>query len=264
MSVDPRKRICNLKRSRKTETDWKLEHALQSGAIRQAAAAPGAVDLRQTWWEIGDQEDTGSCVGWASTDGVMRYHLQKAGKLGENDHLSVRCTWMASKETDPDISRATTFVEEAGTYLKTAMDVCRKWGVVPEAMLPFKINTLMFAGPEATFYSTAAQRRATAYYNTGRDPAQWRTWLSSHGPILAGIDVDATWDNATATHGLLDAFQPNTVRGGHAVCIVGYRDDGRFIVRNSWGTAWGDKGFGYASEAYIAAAFYPESYGITV
>ena len=39
---------------------------------------------------------------------------------------------------------------------------------------------------------------------------------------------------------------------------------GRFIVRNSWGTAWGDGGFAYASEAYINAAFYEESYGMTL
>ena len=79
-----------------------------------------------------------------------------------------------------------------------------------------------------------------------------------------GINVDHTWDNATATGGNLDTFQPNTVRGGHAVALVGYRADGRFIVRNSWGTSWGDHGFGYPSEAYINAGFYAESYGVTL
>ena len=59
---------------------------------------------------------------------------------------------------------------------------------------------------------------------------------------------------------VLDAL----VRGGHAVTAVGYRTDGRIIIRNSWGTAWGDKGFGYASETYINAAFFNESYGVTV
>ena len=36
------------------------------------------------------------------------------------------------------------------------------------------------------------------------------------------------------------------VLGGHAVLIVGYNDTTqRFIVRNSWGTGWGDKGYFY-------------------
>jgi C1A family cysteine protease len=264
MAIDPKQRICNLLPSKGTETDWRLEHAIQSGAITAEAALPPSVDLRQPWWTIGDQEVTGSCVGWASTDGVMRYHMHKAGKLGDKELLSVRCTWIASRETDANTAHATTFIEGAGTYLKTAMDVCRKWGVVPEKLLPFHISTFMYTGSEAAFYATAAQCRASGYFNLGKDLNQWRTWLASYGPILAGLSVDATWDNATATHGLLDTFQPNTVRGGHAVCIVGYTAEKRFIVRNSWGTAWGDKGFGYASEAYINAAFYPESYGITV
>ena len=83
-------------------------------------------------------------------------------------------------------------------------------------------------------------------------------------PAEALVSVDATWDNATATHGKLDTFQPGTVRGGHAPCVVGYTADNRFIIRNSWGTTWGDQGLAYASEAYVNAAFFDESYGVTL
>jgi C1A family cysteine protease len=46
--------------------------------------------------------------------------------------------------------------------------------------------------------------------------------------------------------------------------VVGFTAAGRFIIRNSWGTAWGDKGFAYASPEYIAAGFFDESYGVTL
>ncbi|AET93685.1 hypothetical protein BYI23_D001750 (plasmid) [Burkholderia sp. YI23] len=257
-------RICNLIPSRNTHKDWQFRDALEAGAVGAVAALPDAIDLRAPWWPVGDQGQTGSCVGWGSTDGLMRYHMVKAGKLAEEEMLSPRYTWMASKETDTFVSRPETFIEGAGTTLKAAMDICRNYGVVTDALLPFHIATLMYIGNENEFFATASQRRATAYFNLGKNFNQWRTWLASHGPILVGVNVDSTWDNATATQGKLDVFNAQTTRGGHAPCVVGYTADQRFIIRNSWGTSWGDNGFAYATEQYITDAFFDESYGITV
>ena len=249
---------------RDIEKDWRMENALAANAIAAPALTlPASVDLRAPWWGIGDQEVTGSCLGWGSTDSVARYHFVKAGRLANTDRLSIRLSWMGSKEFDTD-PKPNTFIEEAGTSLKGAVDILKKIGAVPEALLPFHVATFMYTGAENTFYATASTRRIAAYFNLGKDLNQWRTWLATHGPILAGLNVDATWDHATSTQGKLDTFQPNTIRGGHAIGIVGYTADKRFIVRNSWGTAWGDHGFAYASEAYIQAAFENESYGISV
>jgi len=256
-------RICNVIPSQHIETDWHFADALAAGSI-EALALPPSVDLRAAWWTIGDQEASGSCVGWGSTDSVARYQLVKAGKLAANVRVSPRFTWMASKETDTFTARPETFIESAGTSLKAAVDILRNYGAVPETMLPFHIATFMYLGSENTFYATAATRKISAYFNLLKNFASWRSWLASHGPILVALNVDATWDHATATQGKLDVFQPATVRGGHAVAVVGYRADGRFILRNSWGTNWGDHGFGYATEAYINAAFFNESYGVTV
>jgi len=258
-------RICNLVPSRNTETDWAPEHALAAGALgAPLAAPPPSVDLRAAWWDIGNQESTGSCVGWGSTDGLARFHFVKAGKLDKAAKLSPRFTWMASKETDEYVTAPETMIEGAGTSLKAAVEILRKYGAVPEAMLPFHVTTNMYLGDEKTFFATAATRKIASYVNMQRNFTSWRSWLAGSGPILVGVSVDHTWDNATATQGKLDTFQPATVRGGHCICLVGYRTDGRFILRNSWGTSWGDKGFAYPSEAYINAAFYNESYGVTL
>ena len=219
-------RICNLLPSRGTEKDWGIEQALAASAIAAPPVTlPASVDLRAAWWNIGNQESTGSCVGWASTDGVARYHMVKAGKIAQPGLLSPRCTWLASKETDEFTSRPETFIEESGTSLKAAMDILRKYGAVPEALLPFHISTTMYLGRGDTFFATAATRRLASYFNLAKKLANWRNWLATQGPIMAGLSVDATWDNATATKGKLDTFQPKTVRGGHAVCIIGYTKD---------------------------------------
>ena len=257
-------RVLNLVASRSTEKDWGAGVAFRSGALRAARSLPPTVDLRAAWWKVGDQGDSGSCVGWASTDGVMRYHLVAAGKLAKTARLSTRYTWMASKETDEDQQRPESFIEESGTSLKAAMDICRKFGVVEETLLPFTISSTMYVGKIDDFYAAASQRRAAAYFNLGKDVGGWRKWLASHGPILAGLDVDQSWMDASGSKPNLDKFKTETADGGHAICIVGYTRDQRFIVRNSWGEGWGDKGFAYVSESYIAAGFFDESYGVTV
>jgi hypothetical protein len=119
-------RICNLVPSHETENDWGFEQAMASGAVAAPPPTlPASVDLCAAWWDIGDQQNTGSCVGWGSTDGVARYHFVKAGRLPQHAKLSPRCTWMASKETDQFTSRPETFIEGAGTSLKAAVDILR-------------------------------------------------------------------------------------------------------------------------------------------
>jgi C1A family cysteine protease len=40
--------------------------------------------------------------------------------------------------------------------------------------------------------------------------------------------------------------------GGHAMCCVGYdMEKQMFIVRNSWGTEWGDNGYCYFPFEYL-------------
>jgi len=170
-------RICNLLPSLATEQDWHFEDALTAGALTAPAALPASVDLRATWWDVGDQKDTGSCVGWASTDGVARYMLVKANKLAKTEHLSPRFTWMASKETDQATTIPETMLDCAGTFLKAAADILRNYGAVPDSLLPFVINTAMYTGKEKDFFATAATRKITSYFNLQRNLPQWKSWL---------------------------------------------------------------------------------------
>jgi Papain family cysteine protease len=229
--------------------------------VSAPARLPSSKDLRAEWWKINDQKSTGSCVGWATADSMLRWHFTKAGRVARTTLLSPRFVWMAAKETDQFNSRPTTFIEGEGTSLKTALDIARKFGVVRDPVLPF-VSGKHYAGEAKTFYALAAQLKVAAYFNLNRNLSNWRSWLATKGPILTRLDVDATWDQATDNGGVLEEYQPDTARGGHAVALVGYGPD-RFIVRNSWGTGWGDKGFAYASLAYAQEAF-TEAYGVEI
>jgi hypothetical protein len=265
------KRILNCLPSRKPETDWPAASAYDAGLVA-AVPIPPKKDLRAPWWTIGDQSNTGSCVGWASADSVIRWYLAMAGRIPKDSgkRLSPRYIWMAAKETDEFTSRPTSFIESDGTSLKAALDIARKFGVVFDSVLPFASGTL-YQGRVEVFYALASTLRISGYFSLRPPTApasaksallqSWRKWIASGGPILTRLNVDDTWDNV-GRDGKLNTYHPNTTTGGHAVALVGY-DPNCFIVRNSWGKAWGDKGFAYASNDYAFAAF-TELYGVSL
>ncbi|MBN8566562.1 MAG: hypothetical protein J0M25_07485 [Flavobacteriales bacterium] len=154
----------------------------------------------------------------------------------------------------------TTFLEAEGTSLKAALDIARKYGNVLNQHLPFGTGTLYQGNPDA-FFAIASRYRINSYFNVGNDPKEWRRWLATGGPILTRLDCDAAWNNVKKDGKLTHYKQPSDP-AGHAVALVGYTPEG-FIVRNSWGSSWGDKGFAYASNQYAAAAF-TEAYGVQV
>ena len=58
--------------------------------------------------------------------------------------------------------------------------------------------------------------------------------LISNGPCAAGILVKDSSRN--------DFWNGTKIEGGHAILIIGYNKSG-FIIRNSWGTSFGNKGY---------------------
>jgi GNAT superfamily N-acetyltransferase len=60
-----------------------------------------------------------------------------------------------------------------------------------------------------------------------------------------------------ALDGLIQMANPSDkIIGSHCVLLVGYDDDkGTFTIRNSWGTSWGDKGYGYLPYEFIERFF---------
>ncbi len=253
------KRILNCIPSGGTETDWTFQKALVLGLPNTKALK--SIDLRETWWPIQEQGETGACVGYATSGGLLKWHFVKSGLISKEQELSARFIWMANKETDELIKFPTTFIEKAGTQTKLALQIAQKYGCVLDELLPMH-------GPlsdldTATFYSIAAKLRIKSYHSLGIDLNHWRQWLSNNGPILARVEVDSAWLEV-ASHGELreyrDSFGHN--QAGHCVCIVGYTSK-HFIIRNSWGTDWGDKGYAYASYRYVQNAF-SDLYGAIV
>lgn len=253
--------VLNCVASSGTDQDWQFGDAAGANLINLDDAPPNAVDLREDWWTISDQGTSGACVGYATADGVLRWLYVKEKMLNETEKPSVRFIWMANKETDDLRAYPTSFLDSAGTSTKLALKVAKKYGCVPHERLPMK-GKLSNMNP-TVFFSIAAQYRISAYFNlyagSSDKISALKLWIAQHGPVLSRLDVDDAFKKASKTDGRLETYDPGDKKEGHAVCLVGYTP-AHFIVRNSWGEKWGDKGFAYASYAYAEAAF-DEAYG---
>jgi C1A family cysteine protease len=242
------------RRSRETENDYGPEKAHLADA-----PLPDTVDLRQDWHTVPDQGHTASCVGWTVADSLLRWHLVKDGKLAPDQRLSARHVWMSAKEFFQREEFPSTFLEQDGTSLKAGLDVVRKFGAVLESELPWDG---LAAGTPEDYYRSAKSRRIMAYFNLGaEDPAarfaEWRKWLAQTGPVAVLIKVDR---HVAAAQ--LDTFDPDSVDGSHAAALFGYGPD-HFLLRSSWGPAWGDNGYAKMSLDYAAQAVI-ESYGVMI
>ncbi len=255
--------VLNCIKSQDMDDDWIFGDAVGAEFLVSEGDPPNSVDLRQDWWTIRDQKTSGACVGFATADGVLRWHYVTQELIEKDELISPRFIWMANKETDNFTSYPTSFLDSAGTSTKLALKVAKKYGCVLESMLPME-GRLSRMGPRA-FFSIASQYRINAYYNLmnedGCHMKRIKFWLANHGPVLTRLDVDEAFKYAQKTEGHLENYDTSEAsrNGGHAVCLVGYTPD-YLIVRNSWGDNWGDNGFAYAHNSYAREAF-TEAYG---
>lgn len=245
-------RILNAYPSRNPEKNWGMAEAKSAGLVNPKRSLPEAVDLRQgrSWWKIHNQGNTGSCVGHAVAYGLLWYHKP-------DFKPSARFTWMGSKETDAYVRYPTSFCEMSGTYIEGALKFSQKYGSIPDKMLRMKDDTTHT--PEAVIYGKAATNRIQTYHRL-RKSNEWREWIATQGPIVIQIQPDPQFYSAKA--GVLHRYVRQGLQSGaHALVACGYGPGG-FILRNSWGTRWGHKGYCYVSNDYAEQSF-TEVFGIT-
>ena len=197
MTRGPGRRVFNCVESHEQHEDWPLEKAKSLGLTAKKKKIPPAVDLREPWWNVGNQGTTGSCVGWAFADSLLRYRFVKAGKIKKHEHMSVRYIWMAAKEMDHVCTYPTTFIDDAGTSAKAALRVVTKIGALKTSVLPFDGGLVKLK--ESNFLKVAGRYKVKAYFNLCGTQSgkleRFKEWLAFHGPILTRLKCDSGWNN---------------------------------------------------------------------
>lgn len=205
---------------------------------------PSKVDLRSFCPPVEDQGDLGSCTAHALTGNLEM--LQK--KDGQRvTHFSRLFLYYNER-----LIRHTTKTD-SGASLRDGIKSLVKVGDCHESTWPYDIKQFV-AKPSAAAYAQALDHQIVGYYRLLATEEMKHT-LSLGFPFVFGFAVYDSFQSATVARTGIVPMPATTERmlGGHAVLAVGYDDaNDWFIVRNSWGEKWGDKGYFYLPYAYLA------------
>jgi len=225
------------------------------GAVsKPPAKLPAAVDLRADCSPVEDQGNLGSCTGNALAGGVE--FLEKKDKV---PFVNVSRLFIYYNERVIEH----TVNSDAGAMIRDGIKTLVKQGVCSEKKWPYNISKFA-AKPSPTCYKEARNHRVTAYARL-QTIDDMRACLANGYPFVFGFTVYESFESPTvAKTGVVP--MPNKskekVLGGHAVLAVGYDDAAkRFLVRNSWGTGWGMKGYftipyGYVGDRNLSDDFW--------
>jgi C1A family cysteine protease len=218
---------------------------LYAAPLGVMGALPGSVDLRSKFPACYDQGQLGSCTGNAIA-GAVQFERRKQ-MLSPDFTPSRLFIYYNERVMEGTVNT------DAGAMIRDGIKSVAKQGVCTEKTWPYVISKFA-KKPPAKAYTEAKKYTATSYSRVTRTLNQMKGCLASGFPFVFGFTVyDSFEGTAVAKTGKVPMPKPSeTVLGGHAVLAVGYNDaQDRFIVRNSWGTGWGQKGYFTMPYAYL-------------
>jgi C1A family cysteine protease len=218
------------------------DHLLHYGALGSSIA--DTVDLRTTGHlpPVYDQGQLGSCTG-NGIAGAIEYGLKAESK---HDFVPSRLFIYYNERVIEN-----TVSQDAGAEIRDGIKVVASQGVCDENLWPYDTNAFTNKPSDAAY--TAAKTGIIKQYS--RVPVALhniQNVLTHKVPVVFGCSLYESFESdAVAANGIvpMPGADENQI-GGHCMLIVGYTKD-HFIVRNSWGTSWGDAGYCYMPFDYL-------------
>lgn len=231
------------------------------GALANSVGLKKSMDLRDWCSPIEDQGEIGSCTANAGV-GLIEYFENRA--FGR--HLDASRLFLY-KTTRNLLG----WTGDTGAFLRTTMGAMKLFGVPPTRYWPYEVSDYDVE-PTAFCYAFAASYKAIRFFrldppNTSRDELlnQIKTYAVAGVPSMFGFTVYDSISDADTSGKIPFPEAGDKQSGGHAVVAVGYDDDieikhsssgstatkGALLIRNSWGSGWGDEGYGWLPYDYV-------------
>jgi C1A family cysteine protease len=222
------------------------------------------VDLRTWCSPIENQKSLGSCTAHAAV-GVVEYFQRRAfGKHIEGSRLFV---YKATR----NLMQVT---GDTGAWLRNTMGALALCGVPDEKYWPYTDATPDFdEEPRSFVYAVADNYEALRYFC--HDPlganvpgktvlTNVKRYLAAGIPSMFGFWGFPSFSSCDVNGGIPYPCPGERAQWGHAIVAVGYDDGkkikntkcnktttGALLIRNSWSTTWGDKGYGWLPYDYV-------------
>jgi C1A family cysteine protease len=207
-----------------------------------AVVLPASVDLTQTYSvPVVDQGNLGSCTGNGIAAALAYLQLQEKESMVFPSRLFI---YYNERVIENSVS------QDAGADIRDGIKSVVSQGYCAEADWPYDI-TQFATQPSATAYADAIKEEVKTYQAVNVDPNSVMQALASGFPVVVGFDVYSSFMNAPGG----DVPMPGSgerLEGGHCFILVGYdQATQRFKFQNSWGSGWGQSGFGTIPFAYL-------------
>ncbi|WP_426683700.1 C1 family peptidase [Xanthomonas translucens pv. undulosa] len=213
----------------------------------RAEPLPQRVSLKQWAIEPGDQKQVGSCASWATAHTLAGWYAKFTGH---------KVTKFAPMYLYTQVNGG----EDNGSTLEAPLDVALAQGIDTERHY-FQGNYDYLTPPTQEEHANAAKYKQPFQYQVifedGSDKGggrpliqQIKAALAHSTPVAIGFWVRQGFKSLTPTN-TVDYDDSSPILGGHAVIALGYDEEG-LVIENSWGTGWGDKGFGKIAWSVVA------------
>lgn len=228
-------------------------------SIRSFQSMPASFSLEKYCPIPGNQAKYGTCTAWSNAYGV-------------NTILYAKTHDITDKAVITKYAFSPTFIYEViknegdnncqgGSHPITALEVMKLVGVPFLSTVPYACGTeitdgvVEYSKPYAikgysVLFAAKGWSTNDAYYKEFSVAVdEVKKALTEGSPVSGAFKIPQNFNSdADGVWRPIDGWQDDTKwkHGLHAMTIVGYddnKDGGAFRILNSWGTAWGDKGF---------------------